>query len=144
MIMEDEKGFAFFLGCIMPNRYPAIEKATKFLMEKLGYKIYDMEKAACCPAPGVLRSFDKFDWMVAGARNICIAEKMGKDVITVCNGCFGTLKDIFASQLVESHLTNDDKGKKLYKRFIKTISENEILKSQFIVYKNIENKHFDS
>lgn len=57
---------------------------------------------------------------------------------------FGTIKDIFAAQLVESHLTEGDTGKKLYKKFIKTISENEILKSQFIVYKNIENKYFNS
>lgn len=57
---------------------------------------------------------------------------------------FGTIKDIFASQLVESQLSDDKGGKKLYKKFIKTITENEVLKSQFIVYKNIENKHFDS
>ncbi|NIP31190.1 MAG: hypothetical protein GTN59_11730, partial [Candidatus Dadabacteria bacterium] len=57
---------------------------------------------------------------------------------------FGTIKDIFASHLVESHVSDDESGKNLYKQFIKLISENEVLKSQFIVYKNIENKHFDS
>jgi hypothetical protein len=57
---------------------------------------------------------------------------------------FGTIKDIFASILIESQLNNDDGGKKLYKKFIKTITEDEVLKSQFIVYKNIENKYFDS
>lgn len=57
---------------------------------------------------------------------------------------FGTLKDIFASQYIESHLLGEENGKTLYSKFVKLMSENEILKSQFIVYKNVENKYFDS
>lgn len=92
--MGKDNEYAFYLGCIMPNRYPQIEKATRFVLEKLGYQLLDMDRAACCPAPGVLRSFDKEDWMVAAARNICIAEKLDRDILTVCNGCFGTLQEV--------------------------------------------------
>lgn len=53
---------------------------------------------------------------------------------------FGTIKDIFASVLVESHFNNDKKGKELYKNFLKILKENETLSTAFIVYKNIENK----
>lgn len=100
----DSRGdLSFFLGCIMPNRYPQIEKTTRYVMEKLGYNLVDMEKATCCPAPGVFRSFNKPDWMVMAARNLTIAEKNKTDLITVCNGCFGTLMD------VNKHLKTDKK-----------------------------------
>jgi hypothetical protein len=57
---------------------------------------------------------------------------------------FGTVKDIFTEKLIESYISKDKKGKNLYKKFIKTIKENEVLKTAFIVYKNIEDKTIKS
>lgn len=59
---------------------------------------------------------------------------------------FGTIKDIYAKFLVDSYITESKKNsnKKIYKNFIKNLVENPILKTQFIVYKNIENGYFES
>jgi heterodisulfide reductase subunit B len=83
--------YAFFLGCIMPLRYPGIESSTREVMNALGVELADIEGASCCPAPGVMRSFDQNYWLSIGARNLALVEKMGTDVVTICNGCFDTL-----------------------------------------------------
>ena len=83
--------YGFFLGCIMPLRYPGIESSTRSVLEALGVEIVDMQGASCCPAPGVTRSFDQTYWLSVAARNLVIAEKMGVDIVTICNGCFDTL-----------------------------------------------------
>lgn len=53
---------------------------------------------------------------------------------------FGKLKNTFNSLLVEAIATKDDKKKEIFKSYIKAIKENKILKDQFMVYCNIENK----
>ena len=83
--------YSFFLGCIMPNRYPAIEAATRFVFKELEIGLKEMEGASCCPAPGVFRSFNRGDWLIAAARNIAIGERNGTDIVTACSGCYGTL-----------------------------------------------------
>lgn len=93
--------YGLFLGCIAPLRYPGIESSTRGVFDELGVEYTNLEGASCCPAPGVTRSFSQKTWLTIGARNLAIAEKNNLDVITICNGCFGSLFDI-------SHELNHD------------------------------------
>lgn len=90
--MTDE--FALFLGCVIPIRLPHVEKSARKIFELLDIKIYEMEGAGCCPEPIVSQSLSIELWVTLAARNLCIAESMGKDIINLCSGCFETLKTV--------------------------------------------------
>jgi len=85
--------YGLFLGCVIPNRYPMIEASIRNVFDHLGAKLLDLPGASCCPAPGVFRAFHIPTWLVIAARNISIAEEIGVNPLTGCNGCYGTLRD---------------------------------------------------
>ncbi len=104
-------GYSLFLGCVAPNRYPGIESATREILKELSVEFVDMIGASCCPAPGVTRSFHKETWLTIAARNLAIAEKDGNDVLTICNGCYGSLFE--AAHLLEDDKTREEVNKNL-------------------------------
>jgi hypothetical protein len=53
---------------------------------------------------------------------------------------FGKIKNIFNELVSEGIATKDAESINLFKKYVKTIKENEILKTQFLVISNIENK----
>lgn len=53
---------------------------------------------------------------------------------------FGTIKTVYNNLLSESVMSKNNPNKELFKRYVKLIKENEILKTQFLVFTNIENK----
>jgi heterodisulfide reductase subunit B len=95
------KRFAFFPGCLIPARHPAMEFAIRETLPKLGVEIVDLEGASCCPDPIYFKSKDKVAWLTVAARNLTLAEDLGLDIFTNCSGCTATLSETY-------HLLHDD------------------------------------
>jgi heterodisulfide reductase subunit B len=127
--------YALYLGCVIPNRYPMIEAATRIFLKELGVDIDDMVGASCCPAPGVFRSFDIPTWLTIGARNITIAEQMNDEVLTLCNGCYGTLLE------VDHRLKNDQCAKDMVNEHLQKVGRE--FKGSSTVKHIVEAMYFD-
>jgi heterodisulfide reductase subunit B len=86
------ESYEVFLGCAIPNRFNNYEISMRQVAEVLGIKLIDFEGASCCGTV-VLKSIDENNWLGMSGRNIALAESRGHDIVTPCNGCFGSLKD---------------------------------------------------
>jgi heterodisulfide reductase subunit B2 len=86
--------YALFLGCTIPLKYPHFEYAFREVASNLNIEFREMEGASCCPEPVALQSINVDAWMSLAARNIALAEKMGLDIMTICSGCFETLRTV--------------------------------------------------
>ena len=86
--------YALFLGCTIPLKLPHLEKAYRDIASILDVKMKEMEGVSCCPEPVSLQSLNIDTWVALGARNLAIAEKMGLDILTICSGCYETLKTV--------------------------------------------------
>jgi heterodisulfide reductase subunit B len=79
-------------GCVIPVRYPGMEASLRDIAEKIGIGLVDL-KFSCCPTPSGLKEI-KFDaWLALAARNLCVAEEKGLDIVSPCSGCANTLKE---------------------------------------------------
>ncbi|MBI2305340.1 MAG: 4Fe-4S dicluster domain-containing protein [Chloroflexi bacterium] len=86
--------YALFWGCQIPARLPFAEKATRVLLHRLKIPAQDLTGFTCCPEKELIRTTDEELWYTAGARNLALAETSGLDVLTPCNGCYSTQKEI--------------------------------------------------
>ena len=78
--------YALFVGCTTLSRLPGYEKSARKVAEKLGVELVDMPGSSCCGTT-YMETLNHKTFLALAARNIAIAEEMGLDIVTVCNGC---------------------------------------------------------
>ena len=127
--------YAIYVGCLIANRFPFIEAASNFVMDKLGIKTKIVPEFGCCPDPSGFQPIDQKTWMTIGARNLCVAEEANADILTFCNGCFETLKTVNTELKHNGHLKEvNETLSKIGKQFKGTINVYHLLE---ILFKDI-------
>lgn len=97
---------SLFTGCVIPIRFPGVEVATRELAARLDIELVDV-KFGCCPAPTGLKAAHFDAYLALAARNLCLAEEKGLDVVTLCSGCTNTLREA-------NHILGQDEKKRLF------------------------------
>lgn len=87
-----ELKYLLFLGCSIPYRELNYEISARKISEKLDIKLVDMPDYNCCGLP--LDPADHETMLTLAARNLCIAEQQGLNMMTLCPGCAGTLRKV--------------------------------------------------
>ncbi len=83
-----------FFGCMMTTKYPWFEAAVRRTLTTVGLELVDVDGFTCCPDPIYFQARDKMEWYTIAARNLCLAEAEGLDIITTCSGCTATLCEV--------------------------------------------------
>ncbi|HUX08712.1 MAG TPA: CoB--CoM heterodisulfide reductase iron-sulfur subunit B family protein [Acidobacteriota bacterium] len=91
--MAEKPRYIPFFGCMISTKYPQFEAAVRLTMNRLGVELVDVDGFTCCPDPIFYKSYDKLKWLTIAARNLCLAEEQGLDLITCCSGCTATLAE---------------------------------------------------
>lgn len=118
--------YAFFLGCLAPVMAKQFELSARKVAKKLGVELIDVEDFACCGFP--IMSVDQETALLLAARNLSVAEGLGLDICTICNGCASTLTE------ASKELMHDDQLRE---------KVNEKLEKIGRTYKgNVKVKHF--
>ncbi|MFX0099320.1 MAG: CoB--CoM heterodisulfide reductase iron-sulfur subunit B family protein [Candidatus Hodarchaeota archaeon] len=86
--------YMFFKGCTIPVRLPRLEKLALDILPEIGVELEESDDFSCCPDPVQAQGANLTYWYASAARNICIAEEKGLDIITMCNGCLNTLAQV--------------------------------------------------
>jgi heterodisulfide reductase subunit B len=93
--------YALFSGCIIPGRFPHLERAARTVAEHFDVELVDMKDVSCCPEPFSVQSIDRLTHLSIAARNINVAEEMKLNMMVLCNGCLNTLSH--ANTLLKSN-----------------------------------------
>jgi len=81
--------YSYFAGCKIPYYLPEYGNSTLALLKRFDIELQELE-FNCCGYP--VRDIDFQSFLLAGARNLALAEQKNTDIVTPCKCCFGSLK----------------------------------------------------
>ena len=85
--------YLLYSGCLIPTRLPFLERSSRFVLDRIGVEYEPFPDATCCVEPIGLRSLGYDTWLAVAGRLLSIAEKHQSRVLTLCNGCYLSLKE---------------------------------------------------
>lgn len=108
-----ELNYLIFLGCVIPYRVVSFEISSRAVLKNLGVDLIEMPEFNCCGLP--IDSVNHDAMLTLAARNLCLAEQQGLDVLTLCPGCAGALRK------VNTTLQKDKKLKERINGYLKEV-----------------------
>jgi len=111
--------YAVFWGCLIPIKFPQIELAARKSLPLLGIELVDIAGFSCCPEAWNFKSHNIYSWLAVAARNLCLAEERGLDILTLCPGCTVTLTEVRHILREKEHLRHlvNERLRKIGKEF---------------------------
>ena len=82
---------ALYLGCTIQSEQYAYEMSVRETLPRLGVELVEMEGASCCGYP--IKNVSIPMWLYLSTRNLAIASQLGLDILTLCNGCYMSLRE---------------------------------------------------
>jgi heterodisulfide reductase subunit B len=105
--------YLIFLGCVIPYRVSSYEVSARKVLDKLDVELVEMPEFNCCGFP--MDPINHDTMLTMAARNLCLAEQLDLNIMTLCNGCFGILNH------VNKELKEDRKIREKVNRYLKEI-----------------------
>lgn len=89
--------YALFRCCVTANHLPEFDLSTDALLSRLDVDAAEIPEFGCCGYP--LKNVDIRASLAASARNLALAERAEKSILTSCACCYGTL--LHSTRLLE-------------------------------------------
>jgi heterodisulfide reductase subunit B2 len=89
------KQYTFYPGCAYDSSGLPIRLSIEATNPLLGIELQELEDWTCCGCPGA--SISELGGLAVAARNLALAEKTGKDLVSACSCCY--------RNLLNAHLT---------------------------------------
>lgn len=85
------KEYAYYPGCSLKAGSKHYEESLLPVFKAIGVPLQELDDWNCCGATAYFSVNDSMAEAICG-RNLAIAEKIGKDIIAPCAGCYLTMK----------------------------------------------------
>ena len=83
--------FSYFPGCSLLTTNRSYDISARAVAEAIGLELIELDDWNCCGATAYMAINEKRSFVLS-ARNLAIAEKDGRELVTICNGCYVVLR----------------------------------------------------
>jgi len=106
MIAPIKLSYSYFPGCSLTATNRSYDLSARAVADALGIELKELDDWNCCGATAYMAINEKRSFVLS-ARNLALAEQAGRDLVTVCNGCYLVLRKTNKYISEDSHLKKD-------------------------------------